>query len=232
MDPFMRLRVDKEEGLKEFRHPGPGPHPLLLTAAGRFISYLFHPVFIPVFITALLVFRHPYLFLGFSHGDKVRVLLQAFLMFTFFPLITVLLLRGLRFIDSIRLNSQRDRIIPLVACGIWYFWIWYVWRNLPEYPPLLVELALAVWISSTLALLANIRMKVSLHGIAAGVMTGFAVQLALTQDLPSGLFLTGAFIVTGLIATARLLVSDHTTGEVYGGLLLGGISLLIAALAS
>ncbi|HRG83398.1 MAG TPA: hypothetical protein PLO99_12860, partial [Chitinophagaceae bacterium] len=129
-----RLVVDKQEGLKEFREGGLSPQPPAIRMAARFFSWLFHPVFIPVLLVWFMLYRHPYLFAGFSGMDKTKVMIQAFVMFCFFPIVTVLLLKALKFISSFQLHSQKDRIIPLVACGIWYFWIWYVWRNLPDYP--------------------------------------------------------------------------------------------------
>ena len=96
-----------------------------------FLSFVFHPVFIPVFFILFLLYVHPIHFLGYTDQQKKIVLLQAIALFTFFPLVTVALLKALGFISSIQLKEQKDRIIPLVASGIWYFWIWYVWKNLP-----------------------------------------------------------------------------------------------------
>lgn len=149
-------------------------------------------------------------------------------MFTFFPVVTVLLLKALKFIKTFHLDTQKDRIIPLVACGIWYFWIWYVWRNLPEYPQSAIQLALAIWISASLGLMANIIMKISLHAISMGVMLAFILILAFTQDLNFGIYVSAAVFITGLVCTARFIASDHAPKEIYGGLLLGIVSMAMA----
>src|SRR5258706_11943387 len=162
--------VDERNQLKEIRDPGFPPQSAVVRIAAKIISYIFHPVFVPLYIVLFMVYVHPLLFAGFSDLDKTRTVMMAALMFTFFPIVTVLLLKALKFINTFHLSTQKDRIIPLVACGVWYFWIWYVWRNLPEYPKPAVQLALAIWISVSLALMANIIMKVSLHAISMGVM--------------------------------------------------------------
>jgi hypothetical protein len=154
-------------------------------------------------------------------------MIQAFVMFTFFPLVTVLLLKALNFIDTIYLHTQKDRIIPFVACGIWYFWIWYVWRNLPDYPQAAIQFAMAIFIASSIGLIVNIYMKVSLHAISMGVLLTFFLLMAFKQDLHFGLYLSVAIVITGLVCTARLLISDHTQKEVYVGLLTGIISMLV-----
>lgn len=223
-----RLVVDKQEGLKEFRQEGLTPQPAGLKMVAKFFSYLFHPVFVPVLVVWFMLYKHPYLFAGFSSPDKIKVLIQAFVMFTFFPVVTVLLLKALKFISSFQLTNQKDRIIPLVACGIWYFWIWYVWRNLPDYPKPAIQLTLAIWISASVALMANIIMKVSLHAISVGVMLAFIILLALSQQLNLGVYISMALLITGIVCTSRFIVSDHSPAEIYGGLALGAASMIIA----
>jgi hypothetical protein len=194
----------------------------------KFFSYLFHPVFVPVMLVAFMVFIHPWLFAGMDKTSKILVVVQAASMCTFFPLITVLLLKALDFIKSIQLVTQKDRIIPLVASGVWYFWLWYVWRNQPDYPLAAVQFALGTWISVSLALMANIIMKISLHAIGVGVMLTFIILMALSQELNFGVYISVALLITGIVCTSRFIVSDHSPAEVYGGLALGAVSMLLA----
>ena len=223
-----RLVIDSDNQLHELRETGLPPQPTPLRIAAKLVSYIFHPVFIPVYIIVFLLYVHPYLFAGFAEWDKKLVLIQSFVMFTFFPIVTVLLLKGLKFINTIYLQSQKDRIIPYVACGIWYFWIWYVWRNLPDYPREAIVFALAIFVASFIGLIANIYMKVSMHAISMGVMATFILLLAFSQPISFGVYISLALLIAGLVCTARFIVSDHTPKEVYGGLLLGIFSQLIA----
>jgi hypothetical protein len=202
--------------------------PLILRLMARFISWAFHPVFVPVYVMAFLIYEHPLQFTGFDPRQKMMVMLQAMAMYLFFPLVTVLLLKALGFIESIQLKKQKDRIIPLVACGVWYFWIWYVWHNLPDYPDMAIRFALAIWISSWTGLMVNSRMKISLHAISMGIAVTFLFILAFTQALNFGLYLSVGLLVAGLVCTARFIVSDHTRAEIYGGLALGAISMIAA----
>jgi hypothetical protein len=192
------------------------------------LSYIFHPVFVPVYIIYFLLFVHPTQYLGFDGSQKFVILLQAIAMFTFFPLVTVGLLKALGFIKSVRLHDQKDRIIPLVASGIWYFWIWYVWRNLPDQPDKAIQFALGSWISSVLALMLNTKMKISLHALALGAALALLLSMAFKENLYYGGWLSIAFIITGSVSSARLLVSDHRPEEVYWGLFFGAFSVIIA----
>lgn len=216
-----RMVVDGRSQLQEVRQREFPEMPQAVKIIAKIISYLFHPVFVPVFVVVFMVYMHPYLFASFNNWDKTKAMLQSVLMFSFFPIITVLLLKALNFIDSIHLYTQKDRIIPLIGCGIWYFWIWNVWNNLSDYPKETRLFALAIFISSWLALMANIVIKVSLHAIALGVGLAFIILMGTAHDLNFAAYITAALFVTGLVCTARLIDSDHNNLEIYGGLGIG-----------
>jgi hypothetical protein len=228
------LMVNGQNQLHEMRQPSFPQQPAGIRLAAKIISYIFHPVFIPVYVVWFLIYVHPYLFTGFSAWLKTTSMMMAVLTFTFFPLVTVLLLKGLKFIDNIYLHTQRDRVIPIIACMIWYFWLWYVWKNFGktenaiDVPKEAVQFALAAFITTIISLMVNIKMKVSLHAISAGVMLTLFVLMSLNQDLNFGIWLSVALFITGLVCTARFIVSDHTAQEVYGGLVVGAVSMLIA----
>ncbi len=160
---------------------------------------------------------------------------MSLVMYSLFPVVTVLLLKALDFISSIQLATQKDRIIPLIACGIWYAWICYVWWNNHKLtdglsiPKEAVQFSLAVFLASWLALMANIRIKISLHAISVGVMLTFMVLLALSQGLSFGIYLSIALLITGVVCTSRFIVSDHSPQEVYGGLAVGMVAMLVAS---
>lgn len=194
------------------------------------LSVLFHPVFVPIYIMYFLLFQHPNQYLGFDPAQKTAFLLQAVAMFTFFPLVTVGLLKALGFVKSIQLHDQKDRIIPLVASGIWYFWIWYVWRNLPDQRAPAIQLALGIWITSVAALMLNTKMKISLHALALGASLTLILSLSFKENLHYGTWLSVAFLITGAVSSSRLLVSDHRPMEVYWGLFTGALSMLVAGL--
>lgn len=223
-----RLAVDEQHELKEVNIPEMPRQPIVLRVAAKIISVILHPLFIPVYVVWFLLYVQPYYYAGFSDWDKSKLFISAILMYTFFPLVTVGLLKALKFIDSVFLKTQKDRIIPYVICMIWYFWMWYVWHNLPDIPAIQVKFGFAVFLASSAGLIANIYMKVSMHALAAGVQLVFMLTLAFAHALDSALYLTIAILIAGLSCTARLIASDHSFKEVYTGLTIGILSQLIA----
>ena len=223
-----QLVVDEQNELQEIDVKESPKFSFALRLAAKIISYLFHPLFIPVYVSWFIVYLQPYLFSGFNKWDKALVIFRFFVMYTVFPLVTVLLAKGLGFVSSIQLKTQRERIIPYVACGMYYFWMWYVLRNQPEFPIAVVALTFAIFLASSIALIANIYMKISMHTIAVGVMATFIMLLAFKQDTSFGIYIAVAIFISGIVCTARMIASDHTQREIYGRLFIGGVSQLVA----
>ena len=222
-----RLAVNEQYQLKEISISSNSPQSALIKFLAYLVSYVFHPLFIPVYITLFLIRVHPYLFAGMNDWGKMANLLQMFVNCTFLPLASVLLLKGLKFIDSLFLKTQKDRIIPYVICMVFYFWNWYAFKNNRAVPEL-VSLSLAVFIACVFGFLINISFKVSMHTIAMGVMNTFMAFLAFNDSINLTFYLSISILITGLVCTARLIVSDHTTKEIYSGLIIGIFSQLAA----
>ncbi len=222
-----RMAVDNQNEFKEISSPEMTEQPKVLKIAAKIISYIFHPVFIPVYVAWFLINIQPYLFASFTEWRKTTTMIQFLVMYSFFPLVTTLLLKGLGFISSIHLKTQRDRIIPYVICMIYYFWVWYVLYRQPEYPRAIVQFSLAIFIASIGGLLANNYIKVSMHAISVGVLSIFMMTLALSQEINFGVYVSVAILITGLVCTARFIASDHSQEEVYVGLIIGIASQLI-----
>ena len=202
--------------------------PIALKIAAKIISWVFHPVFIPVYVLVFLLREQSYLFVALTGAKKTLTVIQFAVMYALFPVVTALLLKALGFISSIYMKTQRDRIIPYVICMIYYFWVWYVIKNQSIYPDELIQFTLSVFISSVLGLMSNAYMKISMHAMAVGAMTTFILLLALQGSISSGVYISAVLLITGLVCTARLVVSDHTNKEIYTGLFIGVASMLLA----
>ncbi len=190
----------------------------------NFISLVFHPIFIPIYVTAFLAHIHPNAFVGFSEENKNKTIIIVGLNVSVFPLLCVLLLKGVGFIDSIMLRTQKDRIIPYIASGIFFFWAYTVFKQQLAYPRLLPAFLLGLFLSSSGALLVNIYQKISMHAIGMGTALGFFIMLMLNNSMMMSGTLFTTFLLTGIVCTARLLLRSHTTMDIYLGIFLGIIS--------
>jgi hypothetical protein len=222
-----RLIITDENQLKEVSIPERPRQPLPIQLSAKFISYVFHPLFIPLYITYFIIQIRSYQLAGINDWINLRILLQVFVNCTFLPLASILLLRALNFIDSVFLKTQRDRIIPYIICMIFYFWNWYVFKNNHEIKDL-VSVSMAIFNASVLGFLVNISMKVSMHAISVGVLTTFVALLAFSDSSSFSFYLSIAVLIAGIVCTSRLIVSDHSQKEIYYGFLIGILSQLAA----
>lgn len=149
----------------------------------------------------------------------------------FFPAFTVLLLKGVGFIKSVFLKTQRERIIPYVASNIFYFWMFLVFKNHEVIPPVLTGFMFGIFLASAAALLANIYFKVSMHALGMGALCGL-ILVIIFSGFPYPVFLPAMviFLVTGLVCTSRLLVSDHSLFDINAGILISILCQLIGAI--
>lgn len=193
-----------------------------------FFSVLFHPIFIPLYVTWFLLYIHPSAFSGFDAAARRQTMVIVAINLVFFPLLSVVLLRALKFIDSIQLHSQRDRIIPYIAVGIFFFWGYLVFSRQPAYPPILTSFILGLFLASSACLLANIYFKISMHATGMGAWIGVFLLIMFRNEMLMTWPLSVVILICGLVLSARLLVAAHTAKEIYAGLIVGLVAQLIA----
>jgi nitrate reductase NapE component len=206
-------------------------HPFVKWPA-NFFSYIFHPAFIPIYVIAFLVYVHPSYFSGFSSRGKLQSILISIINLVAFPLLTVALLRAVGFIDSIFLRTRKDRIIPYMACGIFFFWAYTVFKKQEMYPPIMSTFILGVFLAASAGLIANIYFKISMHAMGVGGLLGIFWVIAKENSMLMTWPLALAILITGIVCTSRMLVSNHTQKDIYIGLVVGFASQLMAAFVS
>lgn len=182
----------------------------------------------PVYVLYFLLYIHPSAFTGFSDENRFRTLLIVILNLVFFPLISVLLLRAVGFVESIFLRTQKDRIIPYIASGIFFFWTYTVFKQQDVYPLLVVSFVLGIFFASSAALIANIYLKVSMHAIGMGGWLGFFLVIMKTNTMLMTFPIATVLLLTGIVCTSRLMNKSHSPAEIYLGIAIGMISQFVA----
>lgn len=206
----------------------PLPQPQILKVLGSFFSYLFHPLFISVYVATYLIYFYPYAYARYDDRQKLLTLAFVFSITTFFPVLTVFLLWRLKFASSIYLRTQKERIIPYVASITYFFWAFYVSRNMPGSPQAITSFFLGTFLAASAALMANNYFKISMHAIGVGGAATFMILLGVISAEPITIPIATATLIAGIVCTSRLLVSDHHPYEIYWGLIIGAICQLVA----
>ncbi len=208
--------------------PVPATNSAVLKFFANLVSYIFHPVFMPVIVSSLLFDLSLAGFAGISRADYYSKWISIIAINTLiFPLITALLLKGLGFIKSIYMYDQKDRIIPLIATMVFYFWAYHVFSNIN--PPFILKvLLLGTFWGVIVLFMLNIFFKISMHTMAAGGVLGLMIVLLISSPVSMAIPFFGTIIIAGLIGTARLLLGAHKPGEIWAGYIFGVIVQLAA----
>ncbi|MBS1662226.1 MAG: hypothetical protein JST68_14370 [Bacteroidetes bacterium] len=191
-------------------------------------SYVFHPIFVSAYVMGFLIFFHPYAFAGFDHRMKVLRFLHILIFNAIFPMFAVFLLWRLKFIDSMLLRTPKERIIPYMIVMIFYWWSWNVFKHLPDSPVMAVHFLLGAFLAVCAGWFCNIYYKVSMHAIAMGGALMFFFLFSFTDSYASGLYISVALFLTGLVCTSRLILGAHTNFEIWSGLFVGLLAQYIA----
>jgi hypothetical protein len=203
-------------------------YPAWAVWSAKIVSVVFHPLFVGVMMAAYLIYIHPTYFTGFHERAKLMKLLTVINNNVFFPLVVVALLKGLGFSDSILLKTQKERIVPYIASITFFFWTYYVFRNQPETPRVLVYMCRGMFFASSAALILNNYYKISIHGIGVGGLLGLMLVTVFDGTLQSGTPIVIASLIAGAVISARRIASDHQWFDIITGCILGFLCQVIA----
>lgn len=194
----------------------------------KLVSYILHPLFIPFYFFLFLVYQFPYEFTVFMAFELKLKLISTFIMTAFFPAFAVFLLWRLNFIHSIFLKTQKERIIPFFITMFFYWWMYYLGRTMKDQPQMLKVFYFGIFISTATGVIINNFIKISLHGIAMGSAMMAVILCSFFYHTPLTEAISIITVLTGIVCTARFIVSNHTNEEVYTGVFVGIICQILA----
>lgn len=106
--------------------------------------------------------------------------------------------------------------------------MYYLGKNFKDQPEVLKFFFFGIFISTSIGVVINNYIKISLHGIAMGGALAAIILFSFFYQTSLGLPIIIATLLTGLVATSRFIVGSHTNTEMYMGLTLGAVCQLIA----
>ena len=195
--------------------------PKVVKYVAHLLSYVLHPLFIPTYFFLFLMQVLPFEFVGISEWQlKMRLFSVAWLT-AFFPAFAVFLLWRLKLSDSIFLRTQKERIIPYVITMFFYWWMYYLSRNFTDQPIALKFFYLGIFVASAIGMTVNNFIKVSLHAMGIAGLTMAVILVSIFYPVNNAVWVLLVILLTALVISARLIVSDHTKKELIVGLFIG-----------
>jgi hypothetical protein len=193
-----------------------------------FFSFLFHPLLISSYVFAFLIYLHPSAFEGVDQRIKNLRMFSMILFTIFFPVLSLFLAWRLKLIKSLSLESRQDRLIGFIVTMFFYFWASYVFRNLPDTPPVATHFVLGTFLAVCGAWMCTIFYKVSLHAVAMGGLICFFILFGHDDPYVSGLYLVMPILIAGIVCSARLILGAHNRFEMITGFLVGILAQSVA----
>ena len=195
--------------------------PKVVKYIAHLLSYVLHPLFIPTYFFLFLMQVLPFEFVGISEWQLNMRLFSVAWLTAFFPAFAVFLLWRLKLSDSIFLRTQKERIIPYVITMFFYWWMYYLSRNFTDQPIALKFFYLGIFVASAIGMTVNNFMKVSLHAMGIAGLTTAVILVSVFYPVNNAVWVLLAILLTALVISARLVVSDHTKKELIVGLFIG-----------
>ncbi len=185
------------------------------------VSYLLHPLLLPTY-AIILLFCIPGYLQVFPFVFK-RAMVTIFFIMTFFaPVIALFLMYNLRFIKSFHLETKKERQVPLALTAAFYLATYILLSIFPQkLPSPIIDLIFVSTLSVCIAFIINLFYKISAHTIAIGSVLGFLIVFFINFNTGNSLYLTVMFLLSGIIAFARLKENAHTPFQIYTGFVVG-----------
>ncbi len=200
------------------------------------VSYVFHPLFLFFFLILFVYVSNPFSFNMPGQREFGVFLIMTFTILVLFPAISVLLMRNLSLIRSLKMEDKTERIGPLIAAMIFYIWYFINVKDNASFPILLSAVSLGGTIAVVFGFFLNNFSKISLHTIGAGAFLSGIFIICFYDKIPElvlelpflgrysvsiifVLFL--ALVVAGLVGYARLVLEAHQERDIYRGYLVG-----------
>ena len=197
----------------------------------RFLSLIFHPVFIPVYMV-LLVLSLPVLEILLLNL-LLRTMIVGLLLVNnvIIPLFAVQILKSQGLVKSFSMESRAERNIPYMLNVVLYAITTYMLGRTGYIDKSLVLVPFLALIISLLLYIFNRYIKISAHLAALGSLTAFILLLRFYYEIDMVSPFIFAVLISGLVGSARLYLQAHRPKEIWLGFALGFfVSLITGAL--
>lgn len=187
----------------------------------QFLSIILHPLLMPSY--ALVCY-------AFLFGSIARVLTTDYFMLLFvlifcstflLPLLSVFIMIRFGKIRSVYMEDQKERNWPLLQSAIVYAIAFYVLVQARRIPPVIPLFILGATGAMVIAMIVNLKWKISLHMIGIGGLCGGVTSMYIMLQEGNPLWLALLFLCSGTLGTARLLLRAHNSMQILAGFVAG-----------
>lgn len=193
-----------------------------LIIAARLMSLVFTPFYLPVVgLLALFVFSYLSL-LPLSY--KLTVIGIVYLFTILLPTLLIHLYRRYQGWTLIELGHKERRMVPYVISIMCYMLCTYIMETM-HIPHFMGSILISALIIQVVCALINVWWKISTHTAAIGAVAGALLAFGEIFGFNPMGWLCVVLLLSGILGTSRMILRQHTLGQVLGGF---GIGVLCA----
>lgn len=190
----------------------------------NFISYLLHPLFIPIGGTiAYFLITPKYTPLEIQSAS----ILPIFILTVIIPIVTFFILKNVGLVNSIFLETATERKYPLYIHASILLLILY--KVIPNNYVSELYFYFTGLLGATVAclLLLLFNFKTSLHAVGVSGLLMYLINLSIHFEINLIIAISIFILLTGAVLTARLYLKAHTRIELIIGVFIGLLSQLL-----
>ncbi len=194
------------------------------TTIAKIITIIFHPLLIPTYFLVILFNTNSFLTFVFQPEIKLKITVFIFIATFLIPFLMILFLyyRGNGSIKSLQMETRKERNIPFILTALVYYLCYYFLKQ--NSVPVISILSIFIHCSTLLILLAliiNLKWKISIHMIGIGGLIGALAYLSNKLFLNYYVLILILLGFAGITGFARLKLKAHQPSQIYTGFILG-----------
>jgi hypothetical protein len=186
----------------------------ILDTLASAISFLFFPLFMPLYGISLL-FQLP-LFSFFPKSYIVVCFLIIIIFSILLPLISYVLLKQMDIISNVKMYKKEDRVLPMVVTSI-SFLACAVMLFRYAMPLFIINIMVSIAIATLITAIISKWWKISAHLTGIGGLVASIFIVSLSTGTNPAFVLCSSILAAGLLATARLQLKRNTPLQLLAG---------------
>ena len=190
----------------------------------QLISFIFQPLLMPTLGMIFLFQVDSFAFQPI--GYKTYVLLGTLLFSALIPMIGITILRKIGLVSTLFISNRRERTIPYLITLILYV-VYIIFLRRAAMPNWIVAMVIGSTVSIILITIINIKWKFSAHLSGMGGLTAAVFVVAYQLDYNPFWIFVGMIMLSGIVASSRIILRAHTPLQTLGGFCLGVICVAV-----
>lgn len=195
----------------------------------RFLSVVFHPLLLPSYLFAFIMYYLPVSTLSLAMQSRWIVLAMIFFTTFIIPSLGAYVMVRAGHLSSMEMEHREQRGLPLMFTSLCYATTAYLFYKEQAFDEIFYFVMAIIAASVFITYLISFYWKISAHSVGVGGGLGLLVMLHRIAPDTSMLFaVMVGMMITGAVLSARLALQVHTPEQVYVGFGSGFLLALVA----